>query len=207
LPIAIVLRKRARANHFRDLMIGSLNSGAGDSALLCSGFFQENRGSSYQASMEPKFTKSLKKNNISLTTVGIHNYQWQRSYVSFRDNLLEKGVNITAYYKSGMKWHAKVFILSKKDKPIFGIIGSSNITRNAFSNSVPFNNECDVILWVNNAGKSISSLISGGEQGDNFPYETIRASYKKSQNSGLSIQDRLQKIKEDILNDKLKPLQ
>jgi hypothetical protein len=183
-----------------------INTRAGDNALLCSGFFQENfRGSGYRASLESNFANCLVKNKIKLTTVGIHNYNWKPSYENFRDNMKKQGVNIISFYKSGMRWHAKVFILSKGKKPIFGIVGSSNITRNAFSITLPFNNECDVILWEGRS-KAINSALNETLQNDEFIHEIIRAPYQKRLNFNLSISDRLQNIKDEIMNENLKPL-
>jgi len=101
--LIIFLRKRAQINWFRDIVIGSINSGAGNRVILCSGFFQEVEGK-YQASMERNFAGA--------------------------------GVNITAKYTSNLKWHAKIFILKNNTNPILGIIGSSNITRPAFSDEL-----------------------------------------------------------------------
>ncbi|MBO2626636.1 hypothetical protein I6M44_21565 [Shewanella algae] len=148
MAIAIILRNQLPINRFRDLLIGSIKTGAGDNALLCSGFFQENfRGSAYQASCERGFGLEVAKSKIELNTVGIHNGSWKQSYRDFRDNMIALGANINCYYKNGLRWHAKVFVLSKGEEPIFGIIGSSNITRTAFGSISNFNCECDVMIW------------------------------------------------------------
>jgi hypothetical protein len=146
--LAIILRKQLLFNRFRDLMISVINTGHGDNALLCSGFFQEDfKGYGYKASRELNFANVIAKNNVELTTVGVYHYSWKPSYLNFKNNLVAAGVNIKAKYMQGLNWHAKVFILSKGSDPIFGIIGSSNITRRAFGSIVDFNYECDTVIW------------------------------------------------------------
>jgi hypothetical protein len=47
------------------------------------------------------------------------------------------------------RWHAKIAIKLKDGSPKAAIIGSSNLTRPAYSEGYSaFNNECDVVLWV-----------------------------------------------------------
>jgi len=41
MPIAIVLRNSKTECFYRDAIIDSINSGAGNNALLCSGFFKK----------------------------------------------------------------------------------------------------------------------------------------------------------------------
>ena len=206
LAIAIILRNQLPINRFRDLLIGSIKTGAGDNALLCSGFFQENfRGSAYQASVEQNFGVEVANSKIELNTVGIHNGSWKQSYRDFRDNMQALGANINCYYKNGLKWHAKVFILSKKDEPVFGIIGSSNITRTAFGSISNFNYECDVMIWPD-SNKKISKWFDDQMAGNNFPYEVIRAPYDPNMNNGISVQDRLQQLKNEILGSGISDL-
>ena len=203
--IAIFLRKNHSTNRFRDILINSLNSGIGDKALICSGFFQENfRNSNYQSSQEPNFINALVSNNIELITIGIHNNYWLNSYKNFRDNLQSSGVNITAKYKKGLKWHAKIYILFSKNIPILGIIGSSNITRNAFSVSKPFNYESDVILW--SKSKLVNNFMEEQLSPINDSYEFIRASYDSQINGNLSVADRLKKLENEIKIDSLNDL-
>lgn len=212
MALAITFRNCLSTNLFRDTVIATIDSGAGNSAILCSGFFQENfKSSAYQASKEPNFLTALKKLD-SLKTVGIHNNIWLPSYKKFRDNLKNSGVNITAYYKKGFKWHAKIFILLRDDSPVFGIIGSSNITANAFgasnspNHSGKFNYECDVCLWPDSESiiiRSIKELI----QNNQLNYQVIIANYDKTLNFGLSEEQRLIEFRNEILSDDLQVLQ
>lgn len=213
MALAITLRDSLKVNLFRDIMINMIEStGSGHSAILCSGFFQENfKSSLYQASKEPNFIDALKKLD-RIKTVGIHNNAWLSSYKEFKNSLHKSGVKISAYYKSGLKWHAKVFLLLRKDKPIFGIIGSSNITSTAFGaeNSLNhpgrFNFECDVYLWPDSEAK-ITDKMNELLQDNQLKHQIIRANYNKNENYGLSEAERLTKLMDDILNDDLKALQ
>lgn len=206
MAIAIILRNQLPINRFRDLLIGSIKTGAGDNALLCSGFFQENfRGSTYQASLENDFGREVATSKIKLNTVGIHNGTWKQSYRDFRDNMQSLGADINCYYKNGLRWHAKVFILSNGDDPVFGIIGSSNITRTAFSSINNFNYECDVIIWPDDC-KKIDKWFNDQMAGDNFPYEVIRAPYVTDMNNGISVQDRLNTLKNEIMGSGINDL-
>lgn len=201
--IAIVLRQTLHVNLFRDFLVGSIQRRFGDSALLCSGFFQEQfKASSYKATDELNFSQEVATSKLQLTTVGIHNNAWKPSYVNFKNNMLIKGANIQAYYKSGSKWHAKVFILSLQNKPIFGIIGSSNITRSAFGTIQNFNFECDVMLW-DKSNVSLSKWMEESISKVESPFDIIQAPYDKSKNGNITISDRLEKIKNEILNSGL----
>lgn len=204
--IAITLRDQVGVNHFRDLLIGSIRSGAGTSALLCSGFFQEGFRSSYLASKETHFSKELANSKVALTTVGVHNYGWFRAYKSFRNNMLAAGVNISCFRSPGMRWHAKVFILSSNDQPVFGIIGSSNITRPAFSTTNPFNRECDVFLW-SDSNNAISDWMENRMDELNDYRGVIRAPYLPEMNGGLGVEDRLSRLQDQVIGGGLSELE
>lgn len=196
--LIIFLRKRTY-NHFREVVLKSLDSGAGNKAVMSSGFFQENfRGSSYAVSTEGNFDQILLRNKIELTTVGVHNWFWLHSYKNFRDNLIARGVNIIAKRVQRLHWHAKIFILKKDDRPILGIVGSSNMTKNAFGHSKPFNYEADVIIWLDDI-QPINDLMARiiNELGQ-FPGESIVADYDPDKNFGQSIEDKLRQIDNDI---------
>ncbi len=197
--LMIFLRKRAQINWFRDILIDSINSGAGNRVILCSGFFQE--GGKYQASLEKNLARVLHRRSIEITTIGIHNYNWLEKYKNFRNSLLSEGVNITAKYTPNLKWHAKIFILKNNTNPILGIIGSSNITRPAFSDDVPFNYEADIVLWPNE-NRIIDSMmmrIAGIISNDtDYANELITTDYNPESNNGLSIEDRLNGLNEEI---------
>lgn len=211
MALAITLRNSLGTNLFRNTLIATINAGIGDSAILCSGFFQENfKNSAYQASLEPNFINALKKLK-TLKTIGIHNNTWRPSYIAFRDNLLAAGVNINAYYKSGLKWHAKVFVLLREETPIFGIIGSSNITANAFGASdspnppLTFNHECDVYFWVD-AETALDGKLNELLHTDRLSDQVIWGEYDVLNNFGKSEEQRLKELIREINSSKLVPL-
>ncbi len=188
-------------------MIGSIRLGIGTKALICSGFFQELfKNGPYRASVEQNLSTLLKTQSIELTTVGIHNNNWMPSYKNFRNSLKKAGVNVRAMYAPSFHWHAKIFILRKIDNPILAIIGSSNITRNAFSDSTPYNYEADVIIW-RSAVKPLTKLIKGivAEINDD-PHEVIVADYDPKKNNDLSIGDKLKRLDTEMKELKLKEL-
>ena len=121
--LAIILRDQLSINRFLDLIIDVINRRFGDNALLCSGFFQENRGR-YFASKERNFARVLASSGVALTTVGVHNNAWKKSYSDFRDSLVNAGVNVSSKYKSGLNWHAKVFILSTNQTRFLELLGA-----------------------------------------------------------------------------------
>ena len=204
MPIAIVLRTSGAANIFRDALIDALSSNRTDEALLCSGFFQENfNGSAYQASAEKQLGAVCANSGVKLTTVGIHNYGWKQSYKNFRVNMLAAGANISCLYKPGMRWHAKVFIASSSGVPSFGIVGSSNITRNAFSIGTQYNNECDVFLWSKNSPIAGVAERLADVLADQI---IIQAPYLRRYNQGLTLRQKLEAIRADVLGQGLVPL-
>lgn len=203
MSLLIIFRKSAPVNRFHDLLIKAIESGEGDSALLCSGFFQEMNN--YSAAFDSGLCCALRNNNVSITTIGVHNNQWRRRYVEFRNKLVSCGNNVNAYLCHNYHWHAKVFILKKNDIPIFGIIGSSNMTRNAFGNTVPFNFEADVVLWdINN--NAINDLCQSQTQSntenisENVLDDLVYADYNLERNNGRSAMDKLKEIENEIIN-------
>jgi hypothetical protein len=112
MSLLILLRKSAPVNRFHNLLINSIDSSEGDSALLCSGFFQEMNN--YSASLDSGLCLSLLNNNVALTTIGVHNRMWLNRYRDFRNVLVNNGVNINALITNNFHWHAKVFILKKE---------------------------------------------------------------------------------------------
>lgn len=202
--LAIFLRKRLSPNYFRELLIDSLKTGLGNEVLLCSGFFQEKKyGNYFSVSTEGSFSTLLKKHNIKLKTVGIHNDSWLADYKNFRDNLLKSGVSIHAKISPNYKWHAKIFILKNNGKPIFGIVGSSNMTRPAFGTSSPFNFEADVVMWLDEY-KELNSIFNNTiSQLNQSTNEVIIADYNPRNNFELSIEDRLRQLNDDVEESEL----
>jgi hypothetical protein len=195
--LIILLRRDLTINRFRDVIIGALSSGVGTHAIMCSGFFQEDK--KYQASSEANFT-SAAKSLVEFKTIGVYDYSWMNSYRNFIKSMVIAGVNIKAYSKIGQRWHAKIFILKKDNVPLFAVIGSSNITRPAFSCIPPFNWESDVVMWTNNRkySKRLKNVVA--ETYKNNPNEYIVAAYKPKDNHGITIDGRIKQI-DNELND------
>lgn len=202
--ILIILRNQANVNLFRDFLVDSIDTGVGNEAIICSGFFQENfRKSAYRASMEKNLTQVLANNNVHTTIVGVHSYSWKTSFSNFVSSLQAGGVNVTQINKTNKRWHAKIFILKSKGKGVFGIIGSSNFTRPAFSVNQKFNVECDVILWENKMKKFtnlVKRTLSKYSNSDNNMYDYILAPYYEQMNNNISIEERLRRLEKEILN-------
>lgn len=204
MPIAIVLRTDGTDNVFRNSLVRVLASRHVDEALLCSGFFQENfKGSAYQASSESRLGRVCARSKVKLTTVGIHNNSWLPSYRNFQTNMRAQGANISCFYRSRMHWHAKVFIASSSGKPCFGIVGSSNITRNAFSTGKDFNNECDVFFWARRGPfAGVAEAVAERLEGN----IVVRAPYRPSQNGGRTLPQMLSAIRQKVLGQELREL-
>jgi hypothetical protein len=148
MSLLIILRKHLTPNRFNQLLLGALDTGEGDNAIICSGFFQEN---GFSASFSTGLSTILNNHNIRLTTFGVYSYgTWLAQYRMFRDNLINNGNTIIAKRTAKLRWHAKIFILKHGNDPIFGIIGSSNMTGSAFGITTTFNYEADVVLWDGN---------------------------------------------------------
>ena len=196
--VAIILRKTHNVNIFRDVMLHSISNNCNSNVLLCSGFFQELFGKqSYQATLEQNFANILATNNINLTNIGIHNNFWLPSFKNFHVNLCNANVNVKSYRIKGNKWHAKIFIIKFQEHPLLCIIGSSNITRPAFSDTIPFNYESDVILIPDsNYKKNITNILNEFNQNNDILF----SKYSPEFNNGLSLEERISELEREILN-------
>jgi HKD family nuclease len=203
MSLLIILRKGLVPNRFNELIIKSIDTGEADSAVICSGFFQEK---GFSASFNTGLCCVLKRNNIEITTIGVYNNIWKNQYRIFRDNLKACGNKILAKKLRNNKLHAKIFILKKGGEPIFGIIGSSNMTSRAFGIWKDFNFECDVVLW-DSAKTKINNLCQAQtEISDNEIDDVIYAEYIKERNKGKSPVDRLRELEIELEIEKLNDL-
>ncbi len=198
MSILIILRKQSKINVFNELLLNSINLNIANNAILCSGFFQEN---SFSASLTTGLASALYLNNIEITTIGVYNYLWRPQYVKFRDNLLSSGVRVNAKISKSCKWHAKIFILKKGGNPIFGIIGSSNMTSRAFGICKNFNFEADVVLWDSNYDQ-LSELTDNKSIYLSNLNELIYVDYNKEKNR-ISPMDQLRELEKELNIEKL----
>lgn len=220
MSLAITLRKHINPNLFREIILHVIEKPLGDEIILCSGFFQENKKTksgldSYQISTEGKFADYLQQNNIKITSIGVHNGAWRNEYIRFRNNLNKRGIKLTAKVTGNYKWHAKIFLLKKNGKPILGIVGSSNMTKKAFSNQ-DFNFEADVIMWCDELDEKIKPLVieignkNYGNQGKEGSFlgfdDIILADYNPATHNGKTIQGRLIDLENEINIVNLKDL-
>lgn len=113
------------------------------------------------------------------------------------------GADVRCFYRARMHWHAKVFIASSNGQPCFGIVGSSNITRNAFSVGKDFNNECDVFLWTKRGPFSRVAEIAADRLGGQI---VVRAPYRTSYNGGRTLPQLLSEIRTKVLDQDLREL-
>lgn len=176
--IATILRNRQAPNIFRRTMLQAFAEGIGDEYLICSGFFQERtyKNSSYFASDSFRNNPPEFPCRVSVTTVGVYNaYSWGAQYDDFASALSKiscacgRLINVKQRKSKGRsKWHAKIFIVRDQGTPILAIVGSSNITKNAFDELQGWNKECDSIIWSDNSSKADSLVrVSASNSSDN----------------------------------------
>jgi hypothetical protein len=198
MSLALVFRNQPKPNLFRSAILAATGIPGATDILICSGFFQNGfKGSPYQVSKEGGLVHKLKASGAKVTTVGVHNPYWKKPYSDFVQDLSAAGVIVTQKQPKGLHWHAKVFIVETKNGPVFGAIGSSNLTRNAFSTCTPFNYEADVLLWVPQA-KGVSAAVNGVLR-DAESTQVVRARYSPRLNAGLRVKDRLAMLRDQIL--------
>jgi hypothetical protein len=205
MSLLIIFRNQLYPNRFRDILIDSICTGQGNKAILCSGFFQEKQPNIFSASLSTNLAISLKNNSIDITTIGVYNNLWKKQYVTFCQNLFNSGVKIDARYTSKFKWHAKIFILKKGNNPIFGIIGSSNMTSRSFGITNTFNYEADVVLW-DKSNTKINSLCMNQVDSESKTHDIIYAEYNLKKSGNISQIHRLKELENDMNIKTLKSL-
>lgn len=205
--VAIILRKAHAINRFREIILRSFQEPKLNNILICSGFFQDR--ANYQASACFVASAPHLPCTKNLISVGLYNAIWRKDYDAFTKGLRSikcacgKPMNLEKRRVSKYHWHAKVFIASEDDRPLLGIIGSSNITNRAFGPSKQWNYEVDVVLW-NSQDTIVNAIVSGALGGldDDNPFGVVVSDYAAddSLNSGLSLEARLIALREEIIN-------
>lgn len=199
--IAFFLRNKLSENRFSDSVLAALNTPSVDSALLCSGFFQED--SSYSVSAKKFSSISRCSNKLDLTAVGYYK-RGKPSYTAFSKGIAAHCCKACINHKPlrlpGDKWHAKIFIGKTQGEPVIAAIGSSNLTRRAFDTKKNFNYECDVLFW-DGSNPLISSAISTilGE----IPDETMSIVVAKVDDhhpvNRVPVSEKLKELEKEIL--------
>lgn len=173
--IAAILRKSQSPNVFRRAILSAFSVGIGDEYLLCSGFFQEKKYKIHSYYASDSFLANAPPNPCvtTVTTVGIYDpHAWGSQYNDFVAKLSSISCSCGSLLsvkqrkrKGSNKWHAKVFIAKKNGQTRLAIVGSSNITKNAFDEKKGWNRECDVLIWDSSdvqVNGLIRAVITGG---------------------------------------------
>jgi hypothetical protein len=173
-----------------------------DEALICSGFFQDDR--KYSTGADFDLISHRTCSPLKVTTLGLYSYSWKAQYATFFSQL--RAQNPCPYFSAVQKrlprmgWHAKVFLAKHANRPLVGIIGSSNITRRAFGELADFNYECDVVMWdekVPEIEAAINAAI--GDPGD--VSDVIVTNYDDTHRvNRRPLQERLLSLEAEILS-------
>lgn len=200
--IAIFLRKTEVTNHFRRVLTAFLGLPNLSDVLVTSGFFQE--GPKFFASSLFNFPCKSKSSPVPITFVGVYNGYWAKSFSSFIQNVQNANcsccVKINQLSPKGHRWHAKVFIGSIGNRPRFGIVGSSNLTRPAADTSKPFNFEADAVIWYE-ADKAVHSAVMEQLEPLAPSGQVLLTTYNPAEilNANRSLEDQLQSLKDQVL--------
>lgn len=110
--------------------------------------------------------------------------------------------------KYANRWHAKIFIARQGNQHRFAVIGSSNLTRNAFDTSAS-NNEADVLIWDDAhsetqqlAATTLAPTLPTPNENELEPPEVLISNYDPDDNrnsSHDSMNDRLKKIWQEVI--------
>lgn len=200
--VAIFLRKNGAVNKFRNAILNTLRTDLVDSALLCSGFFQESP--KYSAGADFDLISHRAGTPLSITTLGLYSYGWKAQYATFFAQL--KAKNLSTCFSVAQKripsmgWHAKVFLAKTGTKPLVGIIGSSNLTRRAFGISKNFNYECDVVIWDETVPAINAAITAAIGDTGNFS-DVIVTNYDDAHPANRQpLSDRLLSLEAEILS-------
>jgi hypothetical protein len=201
--IAIFLRKTQATNHFRRLLTSLIGLPNLSSAVITSGFYQE--GPNFFASSLFRFPCSSKKTPLHIKFVGVYNGYWTKSFATFVHNVQAANclccVKVDSISPKGHRWHAKLFIGSINNRPRFGILGSSNLTRPAADISKPFNFEADAVFWYE-TDTAVHSTIIEQFQPLAQSGEILMTTYNPSEvfNSGRNLEEHLQSLQDQLLS-------
>jgi len=162
MPIRITLRSTVEFSPYRELLSRLIESPAGDSVLLCSGYIQTlGRYNILRDGLLGSIKKGCGAGKV-ITVAGSFedenrskyapnrepNPYWLDSYKNFIRNLRGAKVSVEPYIAPERNWHAKIAIRLRDDEPVAALIGSSNLTRPAYSlNADKWNFEGDVMIW------------------------------------------------------------
>lgn len=147
--ISISLREDKYVSYFRENLLRLIETPRSDGLIICSGYISI--GSRYSI-LDDLLLDAIVKNCKNVITVGamFFNPDAKKRYYHFVSTLSMSGVNIHPFIAKNNKWHAKIAMKIREDKPVAALIGSSNLTAPAYrENYTAFNHECDVLIWEN----------------------------------------------------------
>lgn len=216
--VAIFFRNKNIPNVFRDVILKSLSSDF-SKYIICSAFFQheytDRKGSprgTFNTSKE--LLKALYagrcyiKKDINIYGLYESGY-WPRQYDSTCQDLFTEGCSSCmrfSFFKfKNKKSHAKIFIAKdSNDNPKLAIIGSSNLSAGAFSNTTPrWNQECDVIFWdeTDECAQDVMNTVLEylGEEDRKMLFVT---NYNEEENNS-SLEKKLMNLEQQIINKEL----
>lgn len=166
MPIKIAYRRTYHENSFRDAILESLQSHVNGSVYIASGFFTNFLQKEQKKAPNHNLLSALSGKTVFL--FGTYN-KWRdkSSMISFKNTLADNGVTARAFLCSD-KWHAKTLLFYSDNKPLLGIIGSSNTTGPSFSGYAPYGIwrgnpkhtvECDSYLWTSAIDNAINAAF------------------------------------------------
>lgn len=144
--IKISLRTDRNKSYFKQDLLGLIHIPGVDKIVICSGYFHECDDYSV---LNEDLLREINNHCKELIVVSGHG-NFNNQYEIFKRRLKSetKGVMITSYKAKKSNWHAKIALAIKSDKPIAGLIGSSNLTGPAYSEKYwKYNYESDVLIW------------------------------------------------------------
>lgn len=216
--VAIFFRNKSIPNVFRNVILKSLSSDF-SKYIICSAFFQHkytDRGgrSRGEFNTSEELLKALYAGRCyikkDINIYGLYESgRWPRQYDSTCQHLFTEGCSSCmrfSFFKfKNKKSHAKIFIAKdSNDNPKLAIIGSSNLSAGAFSNTTPrWNQECDVIFWdeTDECAQDVMNTVLEylGEEDRKMLFVT---NYNEEENNS-SLEKKLMNLEQQIINKEL----
>jgi hypothetical protein len=153
--LSITLRTDRTVSHFRRNLLKLVKTPNTNRLILCSGYISE--GQNYSV-LQDDLLKAILASKCSevITIAGmfISHPVWRNRYNDFvnalRDGLNGTGISLRCHSNRRGNWHAKIAMKLYDHQPVACIIGSSNLTTNAYGEGLArFNHEADVLMWRN----------------------------------------------------------
>jgi len=202
MPVKIVLRKRYDFSPFRRILNLLLQAPLGDTVLLCSGYI-------WQPSRRYNILNDGLRNAILngcangelITVAGKFNPGYYSNFYHNFINDLRRNIKVRAYYAPRKNWHAKVALRLANNRPVAGIIGSSNLTRPAYGeNWRNWNYEADVLIWI-------PGILTNYFQQDDIPIEVGKIELILNPDIDQPNEEsQLQSIYDDIMGSELEEI-